>query len=57
MYTKGRIQRAVIFGMQTALVRQQLPNDDYVASITYENESDGFSIFPLRDLIFGDSGK
>lgn len=44
---------AAVLGVRTQRLKQQLPNEEIVAAITYEEESDGFSWFPLRDFIFG----
>lgn len=44
---------ASVLGVRTQLLKQQLPNEEIVAAIIYETESDGFSWFPLQDFIFG----
>lgn len=42
-----------IIGVRTKRLRQRLPSEELVASISYETEDDFFSRLPLRGLIFG----
>ena len=56
----GALAAAILFvamiGARTKLLRQQLPDDEVVASISYEAEEDLFSWLPLRGLIFDSKG-